>query len=116
MKHRIVKKGTLTANDLAWQRKRDEHGYWTASICCPSDIPGENITGTLSHLDYDGLQAMIADDREKFGDSLTVTDLEWTPPVEDFDAEQDRISRWLDDERFLTTSAFRNPAYGGVHG
>jgi len=87
------------------QELREELGYWEVSTEWNTKLGA--VVGTMSHVDYDGLQAMIADCSEKFVNAIISDPVYW-PPIENHILEFEQMARCLDDEVFLTTGQFRN--------
>lgn len=82
-----------------------EFGYWEAETSWNTSLGV--VKGFYRHIDYDKLQAIIADllnGRPK----AVVSDLVYWPPVENHILEFEQMARCLDDEEFLTTGRFRN--------
>lgn len=90
-----------------YRELREEHGYWEVSTQWDTRLGP--VVGTLSHVDYDRLQAMIADLSDRSG--LIVSNPVYWPPVENHIIEFEQMARCLDDEVFLTTGRFHNGFY-----
>ena len=73
-----------------------EHGYWEVSI---SYRTKEGlVTGFNRHIEYERLQADIADLRSKCGKSFVATNPVYWPPQDEFWASEHHLSQLLDNE------------------
>lgn len=87
-----------------WQAMRDELGYWEVETSHVTKLGA--VIGKMSHVDYNGLMAMIDDYRANF--DAEVSDPVFWPPVENHIVEFEQLARCLDAEEFLTSGKFRN--------